>query len=528
MIRRRKTLFSGDIFGAFSDSDDLYAQEDYMEKMKTFHEHYMPSNQILRPVMESLLTLPISRIAPQHGSIIKKDIPEYIKALRELDCGAFLRPIKRNLNDSGGYVPVCNLVLQRCAGLYGKEETAAVFSGTEIDVDSDAMLIQSAKPGYALWDGVFDRIFAVKGLQWLIALEPLARKLSNEYDIPLPEAISGNLVNAERETIKLSEENKMLLAEKKELEQGLWQVQEKMIRSSVTGFYNFDFFKIYLQKETSNLIVENSENNLTLILIGMDQIANIKYKYGDNTVDEVFKVTAMLLSQINEDDQIYFKLQGSLFACIVPSVSKERAYEIAEQIRTEIALSKKYVESITASIGVMSLGELKASEFTSDELAERFYEIANTRVRIARNKGGNIVCNRSLEEDRINQGNYVLLADFDETEKEVIKTFLEKQGYSVLTATDGAEAQRLAEQYLPEVIISETMLPKADGFLLRQALLLRSDTKNIPFIFISHLKTEETVRRAASLGIEHYFKKPLMLVELLGILGNISSKKELL
>lgn len=525
---KTQTLFSGDVFGAFSDSDSLYAQGDYIEKMKTFHEHYMPSNQILRPVMETLLALPISRIAPQHGSIIEKNPTDYIKVLRDLECGAFLRPIKKNLNDSGGYSAVCNIVLRRCAGLYGKEETAALFDGTGINLDADMQLTKTDKPGYEMWDLIFDRIFAVKGIQWLIALEPLARNLATEYDIPIPEAMSGNLIYAEKEAIKLSEENRELLAAKKELERGLLQVQEKMLRSSVTGFYNFDFFKTYLKEEVSRSDGQNSQVGLTLILIGLDNIANIKYKYGDNTVDEVFKTTAILLRQMSDDYQIYFKLQGSLFACLLPRVSKVRAYELAEQIRTAVAFSKKYVQQVTASIGLVCLGELEASDYVPDELAERFFEAANARVRIARNKGGNTVCIPSDEEAFVNKKNTVLLADFDEIEKEVLKTFLEKQGYSVLMATDGAQAQHLAEQYLPEMIISETMLPKVDGFLLRQALLLHSETKDIPFIFVSHLKTEETVRRAAALGIEHYYKKPLMLVELLGVLGNISNKKELL
>ncbi|NCB42566.1 MAG: diguanylate cyclase [Clostridia bacterium] len=526
--QKTQTLFSGDVFGAFSDADSLYAQDDYIEKMKTFHEHYMPSNQILRPVMENLLKTPITIIAPQHGSIIDKNILEHIKILRDLECGALLRPVKKKLIESGGYKAVCEIVLKRCAGLYGIEEITSIFDGTAIILNLDATIKETILPGYELWDLIFERIFTAKGIQWLIALEPLTKMLSIEYNIPLPQSISGNLLYAEMETMKLSEENKILLETKDELERGLVQVQEKIIRSSVTGFYNSDFFKKYLFEEVRRLCELKSEKSSTLVLISLDQIENIKYKYGDAAVDDIFRITASLLSEMREDYQTYFKLQGSLFACVLPYVSSERAYTIAEQVRNTISLSKKYVQQITASIGVVNFGELQSSECAPNQLAERFYETANARVRLARNKGGNIVCNTSLEEDRIEKGSYVLLADFDEIEKEILKTFLERQSYSVLTAADGAEAQRLAEQYLPAMIISETMLPKADGFLLRQALLLRSDTKNIPFVFVSHLKTEETVRRAASLGIEHYFKKPFMLVELLGILGNLASKKEFL
>ncbi len=67
-----RVLFSSDLFGAFSYEWNLYADDAYMEKMKAFHEHYMPSNEILRPVMDVLLGMDISVIAPQHGSVIKR------------------------------------------------------------------------------------------------------------------------------------------------------------------------------------------------------------------------------------------------------------------------------------------------------------------------------------------------------------------------------------------------------------------------------------------------------------------------
>lgn len=45
-----RILFFSDLFGAFSYEWSLYAKGDYIEKMKTFHEHYMPANSIIRPI----------------------------------------------------------------------------------------------------------------------------------------------------------------------------------------------------------------------------------------------------------------------------------------------------------------------------------------------------------------------------------------------------------------------------------------------------------------------------------------------
>jgi len=88
-----KILFSSDIFGGFTKEFHLYAEsaESYFESMVPFHTHYMPSKQIVNHGLDNIEKHDIELIAPQHGSIIKKDmIPYIIKNLRELECGIYL------------------------------------------------------------------------------------------------------------------------------------------------------------------------------------------------------------------------------------------------------------------------------------------------------------------------------------------------------------------------------------------------------------------------------------------------------
>jgi len=86
-----KTLFSGDLFGAFTFEWNLYAGEGYVEALKAFHENYMPSNDILSHSMKKLEKLDIERIAPQHGSVIPRPmVAEVITCLKELECGDYL------------------------------------------------------------------------------------------------------------------------------------------------------------------------------------------------------------------------------------------------------------------------------------------------------------------------------------------------------------------------------------------------------------------------------------------------------
>lgn len=87
---RSKVLFSSDIFGAFSFDWSLYAREDYLEAVKAFLEPYVGSKKALENVARKLEQLDIEVIAPQHGSIITDNIPEFIQALREMDAGVYL------------------------------------------------------------------------------------------------------------------------------------------------------------------------------------------------------------------------------------------------------------------------------------------------------------------------------------------------------------------------------------------------------------------------------------------------------
>lgn len=71
---KTKVLLSSDLFGGITDEFSLFAKdESYFESMKPFHQHYMPSNDILQYAMSEIEKYPVDMILPQHGSIIKKN-----------------------------------------------------------------------------------------------------------------------------------------------------------------------------------------------------------------------------------------------------------------------------------------------------------------------------------------------------------------------------------------------------------------------------------------------------------------------
>ena len=86
-----KILFSGDIFGGIEESWEFFAGDNYFEKAKQFHAEYMPSRDIFNYALSKIEALDINLIAPQHGSIIKKEkIAPLIKQMKALECGLYV------------------------------------------------------------------------------------------------------------------------------------------------------------------------------------------------------------------------------------------------------------------------------------------------------------------------------------------------------------------------------------------------------------------------------------------------------
>jgi len=515
-----KILFSSDLFGAFSYEWSLYAKADYIEKMKTFHEHYMPSNSIIRPVMELFLGMDIAMIAPQHGSVIKENIVAHIKVLRDLECGTLLNPIKRDLAKSGGYMGICSAVLKRLGSIFNQESVRELVADMDLTLDENLNITDYNVTDNVLWNLIFERILARKGTTWLMVIEPLTETLSKEYDIPMPEVFESHLKKAEDEASSLNEQNQMLKEINTRLESSILESQNKLIRCAITSLYNFSFFKNYLASEINSILTDYSEQNPGLVIISLDNLEKIEYLYGHDEVEEVQRNVAFILEELKEGNEMLFKLQGVDFAFYIPQTSKEAAQGFAEKIRNTIASSEKFIEKITASIGLAWLAEIKETDEYNGKLDETFYNVAAMRAKLARNMGRNIVCSQSSTTEYQDNIGKILIVDSDEITVDVLKTALENINYLVVSVSDGQTAVQIAKDDNPLLIISEVMIPKMDGFLFREEMLSDSNTSKIPFVFLSYLKNDESVLRASSLGVEHYFKKPFMLSELLGVIQN--------
>ena len=85
-----KILFSSDIFGGFSLDWSLYANEYYYEAMSAFSQPYFPAKRHVINFLDKIDKLDIDLIAPQHGSLIKRELIDGAKeTLRNLEVGVW-------------------------------------------------------------------------------------------------------------------------------------------------------------------------------------------------------------------------------------------------------------------------------------------------------------------------------------------------------------------------------------------------------------------------------------------------------
>ena len=108
-------------------------------------------------------------------------------------------------------------------------------------------------------------------------------------------------------------------------------------------------------------------------------------------------------------------------------------------------------------------------------------------------------------------GKRILVVDDDVKTVELVKLYLNRDGYRVLTAYDGVEALRLAREGHPDLIVLDLMLPGIDGLQVCRTLRQESD---VPIIMLTAKTTDQNKLTGLGLGADDYVTKPFSPREL--------------
>jgi len=108
-------------------------------------------------------------------------------------------------------------------------------------------------------------------------------------------------------------------------------------------------------------------------------------------------------------------------------------------------------------------------------------------------------------------GKKVLVVDDDTKTVELVRLYLDREGYQVLTAYDGVEALRLAREGYPDLVVLDLMLPDIDGLEVCRTLRRESD---VPIIMLTARTTDQDKLTGLDLGADDYVTKPFSPKEL--------------
>ncbi len=109
----------------------------------------------------------------------------------------------------------------------------------------------------------------------------------------------------------------------------------------------------------------------------------------------------------------------------------------------------------------------------------------------------------------------LLLVEPDPQSLRVLEVSLKKAGFSVTTAGDGSDALTKVELSTPDLILSDTRLPRLDGYELVRRLKERHEYAAIPVVFLTGQRSIEDKIRGLELGVEDYLTKPIFVRELI-------------
>ena len=109
----------------------------------------------------------------------------------------------------------------------------------------------------------------------------------------------------------------------------------------------------------------------------------------------------------------------------------------------------------------------------------------------------------------------ILIVDDDPDVVEILSESLKARGYRTEGAYDGNDALEKYDEFKPDLVILDALLPGRDGFAVCDEIRLRDLYNDVPVIMISSDSVPESIMKGLKAGAQDYIKKPFSLKEIL-------------
>jgi PleD family two-component response regulator len=119
----------------------------------------------------------------------------------------------------------------------------------------------------------------------------------------------------------------------------------------------------------------------------------------------------------------------------------------------------------------------------------------------------------------------ILIVDDEPTTIQVLTRFLTREGYAVVTASNGEEALRQIQQVKPDLVLLDVTMPILDGLSVCRRLRQDYLTRSLPIILVTGRDTLNDRLSGIRVGIDDYITKPFDLEEVKARLENVLQRR---
>jgi DNA-binding NarL/FixJ family response regulator len=119
----------------------------------------------------------------------------------------------------------------------------------------------------------------------------------------------------------------------------------------------------------------------------------------------------------------------------------------------------------------------------------------------------------------------LLLVDDEPGLREAVQAYLEDSGFTVNVASNAREGLELAKQKLPDLVITDIMMPQVDGYQFLKQLREEPQFKTLPVVFLTARGMTSDRIQGYNAGCDAYLSKPFDPDELVAIVGNLLEKQ---
>jgi DNA-binding response OmpR family regulator len=119
---------------------------------------------------------------------------------------------------------------------------------------------------------------------------------------------------------------------------------------------------------------------------------------------------------------------------------------------------------------------------------------------------------------------HILVAEDERDIRELIAFTLTFAGHKITQASNGEQAVNLAQEILPDLVMTDVRMPKMTGYEACRAIKDNEKTKHIPVVILSAKGQDEEIETGISAGAVDYILKPFAPDELTRRVGEILGK----